>query len=343
MTSGSAESISRVVVPRLGGPEVLRVQRVRLPSPAKDEVRMRMLACAVSFADILMREGTYLGGPRPPFTPGYGLIGHVNALGEDVDTLCVGDLGAALTVTGSYAGAICVPARDVVRVPTSIDAVLASTLVVNYLTAYQLLHRVARIKKGDRVLVHGAAGAVGSALVELATLVRARVAGTCGTESRTFVEKLGAQSIDYRNEDFVDRTRTLFDGGADVVLDGIGGNVSIRSAYAVRRGGLLVLFGHHATLLGGRRSYGRWAAWYVDAARTWILARRRGVRVAGYRIAKLKEDEPSWYRDDLAALIELLVAGRVHPVVAATFPLESVAEAHALLGRGGHCGHVVVT
>ena len=236
--------MKRVIVDQFGGPEVLRVVEDAEPRPGPGEARIRVLAAGVSLTDAQLRAGTYLGVPRPPFTPGYELVGVVDELGPACSRLHVGDRVAALTAYGGYAEYVCVPEAEAVEVPEELDPAEVVGLVLTYTTAYQMLHRGAHVQTGESVLVHGAAGRVGVAVLELGALAGLRLYGTCSARDRAAVERLGAVSIDYRTEDFLARIRHLTGDGVDVVLDGIGGSTSIRSFRALRPGGRLVISGH---------------------------------------------------------------------------------------------------
>src|SRR5947207_3980636 len=245
--------MKRVVVDHFGGPEVLAVVEDGVPEPGAGEVRVRFLAAGVSFTDSQLRAGTYLGVPKPPFTPGYELVGVVEALGPECSRLRPGDRIGALTVWGADAERVCVPEATAVEVPDDLDVAEVVSLVFTYMTAYQLLHRTARVKSGETVLVHGAAGRVGTAVLELGAVAGLRLYGTASARDCAAVERLGAVAIDYRNEDFLARVRELPGKGVDVVLDAIGGAVSLRSFRALRPGGRVVIYGHSATLSNGHR------------------------------------------------------------------------------------------
>src|SRR5216110_3838039 len=278
--------MKRVVVGHYGGPEVLQVVEEDDPRPGPGEVRVRVLAAGVSFSDALLRTGTYLGGPKPPFTPGYELVGVVEELGPGCSRLREGDRVAALTVWGAYAERVCVPEADAVEVPEDLDPAEVVSLVLTYVTAYQVLHRTANVKSGETVLVHGAAGRVGTAVLELGALAGLRLYGTASARDRAAVERLGAVAIDYRNEDFLARVRELTGGeGVDVVLDSLGGPISLRSFRALRPGGRLVVFGRYATLSHGRKDWKAVIEWYAAIAAVWLwaaLSPRR--RVLKYQI-----------------------------------------------------------
>src|SRR6476619_1003441 len=204
--------MERVVVDHYGGPEVLTVVEEDAPRPGYGEVRVRVLAAGVSFTDALIRAGTYLGGPKPPFTPGYELVGVVEELGPGCSRLREGDRVGALTVWGADAGCVCVPEKYAVEVPEDLDPAEVVSLIFPYMTAYQMLHRTARVERGETVLMHGAAGRVGTAALELGAVAGLRLFGTCSARDRAAVERVGAVAIDYRREDFVTRVRELTGG-----------------------------------------------------------------------------------------------------------------------------------
>ena len=355
--------VKRVVVERFGGPEVLRVVEDDDPRPGRGEVGVRVLAAGVSFTDAQLRAGTYLGVPKPPFTPGYELVGVVEELGPGCSRLRVGDHVAALTAYGAYAERVCVPEAEAVEMSEDLDPAQVVGLVLTYMTAYQILHRMARVKSGESVLVHGAAGRVGTAVLELGALAGLRMYGTAAARDRAAVERLGAVAIDYQSEDFLARVRELTGEGVDVVLDGLGGATSLRSFRALRPGGRLVVFGHYATLSGGRKSWRAWAEWYATTGGValWGLL-SPGRRVSAYRIQRLRDSRqwlpvagrrparlvgggprhPDWFREDFSALLELLRADKIHPVVAERLPLTDARRAHELLEQSASVGKLVL-
>jgi NADPH:quinone reductase-like Zn-dependent oxidoreductase len=312
----------------------------------------------------MLRAGSYLGVPRPPFTPGYELVGVVEELGPGCSTLRIGDRNGALTVWGADAERVCVLEQNAVKVPEDLDPAQALSLVFTHMTAYQLLHRTAEVKSGESVLVHGAAGRVGTAVLELGAVAGLRMYGTCSARDIAAVERLGAVAIDYRNDDFLARIRQLTGGeGVDVVLDGFGGMLSLRSFRALRPGGRLVVFGHSGTVARGRKSWRGWTKWYATTASValWgLLSPRR--RVLVYRIQKLREGhhvlpvsgrhpapavgggprDPQWFREDFRALLELLREERIHPVVAERLPLTEARHAHELLESSAAKGKLVL-
>lgn len=215
-----------IIVTRRGGPDVLEVREEELAAPGPGMVLVRVRACGLSFADILIREGTYPGAPTPPFTSGYDFVGFVEQVGEGVEAVKVGDLVAALTVTGAHGEYRVVPACDLVVLPAGLDPMAASCLVLNYMTAYQMLHRTAQVQPGERILIHGATGGVGTALLELGRIVHLQMYGTASAERKNVVAHLGGTPIDYRTEDFVTRVAEL---------TGVGSMWSLMASVAMSR------------------------------------------------------------------------------------------------------------
>ena len=335
--------MKRVVVERFGGPEVLKVVEQDPPRPGPGEARVRVLAAGVSFTDTQLRAGTYIGGPDPPFTPGYELVGIVEELGAGCSRLRVGDRVGALTVWGADAECVCIPERYAVDVPGDLDPAEVLSLIFPYMTAYQLLHRVAHVRMRESVLVHGAAGRVGVALLELGGAAGLRLFGTASARDCAAVERLGAVAIDYRSDDFVARVRELTDGGVDVALDGIGGVVSLRSFRLLRPGGRLVVFGRYGTISGGRKNWPAVLEWYaatIGVALWGLVTPRRAVR--GYRIQKLRIRHQDWFRADFEMLTRLLRGGAIHPVVARRLPFNEARRAHELLAETANVGKVVL-
>ena len=350
--------MKRVVVNHFGGPEVLRIVEDSDPRPGPGEVRIRVLAAGVSFTDAQLRAGTYIpGGPKPPFTPGYEVVGIVEELGPGCSRRREGDRIGALTVWGADADRVCVPEAAAVEVPEDLDPAEVLSLLFPYMTAYQVIHRTAKAKSGETVLVHGAAGRVGVAELELGALAGLRLYGTCSARDRAAVERLGAVAIDYRNEDFLARVRELTGGeGVDVVLDSLGGPISFRSFRALRPGGRLVVFGRYATLSHGHKDWSAVIKWYTAIVAVWVWStlspRRRALK---YQIQKFRDHTqlrpgavggepryPQWFREDFGTLIELLREGKIHPVVAERMPLAEARHAHELLESSASKGKLVL-
>ena len=340
---------TRILVTHYGGPDALEVLEEERPEPRPGEVRVRVLASGVALPDLMMREGLHPETPPLPFTPGWDLIGMVDRLGAGVSGIEPGKIVAALPIYGAYAEFVCLPQHDLVPVPSGLDAAEAVSLVLNYVTAYQMLHRSARVGPGQRVLIHGAAGGVGSALMQLGRLAGLEMYGTCSSRNATAVSDLGGIPIDYEHRDFVNEIHRLTGAGVDAVFDGIGGTHIWRSRKAVRPGGKVVAYGLTSSLRGGRLASGRpgrrrrfraIAIFGVYITGGWLLPGRK--RVLPYSIQWLKRLRPAWFRQDLIALLDLLGQHRIKPLIARRFPLGEARRAHELLGEGGVTGKIVL-
>src|SRR5437870_7726581 len=190
---------TRIIVTHYGGPDALQVLEEECPEPKDGEVRVRVLAAGVSLPDLLTREGVHPEAPRLPFTPGWDLVGLVDRLGAGISGIEPGQIVAALPISGAYAEFVCLPQRELVPVPSGLDAAEAVSLVLNYITAYQMMHRSAQVRPGQTVLIHAAAGGVGSALLQLGRLAGLKMYGTCSSKNASAVSELGAIPIDYQS------------------------------------------------------------------------------------------------------------------------------------------------
>jgi NADPH:quinone reductase-like Zn-dependent oxidoreductase len=340
---------TRILVTHYGGPEELRVVEEECPEPRHGEVRVRVLAAGVSLPDVMMREGVHPETPRLPFTPGWDLVGVADRLGGGVSGIQPGQVVAALPITGAYAEFVCLPQRELVPVPAGLDAAEAVSLVLNYVTAYQMLRRSAHVRPGQRALIHGAAGGVGSALLQLGRLAGLEMYGTCSSRGAPAVSDLGAVPIDYQHQDFVEETHRLTGGGVDAVFDGIGGTHIWRSRKALRPGGRVVAYGITSSLRGGRLASGpsgrrhrfrAMAIFGLYIAGGWLLPGRK--RVVPYSIQWLKRLRPAVFRQDLLTLFGLLQQQKIKPLIAQRLPLAEARRAHELLGKGGVTGKIVL-
>jgi NADPH2:quinone reductase len=308
-----------------------------------------VLAAGVALPDLMMREGFHPETPRVPFTPGWDLVGIVDRLGEGVSGIERGQIVAALPISGAYAEFVCLPQGELVPVPAGLDAAEAVSLVLNYITAYQMLHRSAKVAPGQRVLIHGAAGGVGTALLQLGRLAGLEMYGTCSSRGASTVSELGAIPIDYRQLDFVQAIHRFTGQGADVVFDGIGGSHIWRSRRALRPGGKVVAYGLTGSLHEGRSASARparrnrfraIAMFGLYSAAGWVLPGRK--RVVPYSIQWLKRLKPAWFRQDLMTLLGLLEQRKIKPLIAQRYPLAEARAAHELLGKGGVTGKIVL-
>lgn len=340
---------TRIVVTRHGGPDALQVLEEERPEPQPGEVRVRVLAAGVALPDVLAREGVHPETPPVPFTPGWDLVGVADRLGAGVSGIEPGQIVAAMPISGAYAEFVCLPQLELVPVPAGLDPAEAVSLVLNYVTAYQMMHRSAKVGSGQRALIHGAAGGVGTALLQLGRLAGLRMYGTCSSRGAPVVSGLGGIPIDYRHPDFVEEIHRLTGDGVDVVFDPIGGSHLWDSRKALRPGGTVVGYGLSTSLRGegltssrpGRRQRFRGTAVFaLYIAGGWLLPGRK--RVIPYSIQTLKRLRPALFRQDLIALLDLLQQQKIKPLIAQRFPLAEARRAHELLGKGGVTGKIVL-
>lgn len=333
-----AEPLNRVVqLETYGGPEALRVVNSPMPAAGAGEVRVRVLAASVNYTETLIRRHLYpqTAAYRVPFVMGYDVVGEIDQLGSDVNDFRVGDRVADMTVVGSDALYRTLRAKDLTRVPLDVDPAEAATLILSWTTAYQLLHRSARVTPGQKILVHGAGGAVGQALLSLAHLAGIDAWGAAHARHLALIRELGATPIAYDSEDF---TRVL-PGGFDVVFDGIGEDGYRRSFAALKPGGLLVAIGYSA---GAQARQGLLAV-LAAIARLYVWGwMPRGKHTRFYSVNVMRARHPEWFKQDLAYLLGLLQQGRIKPKVAERINFEQVVDAHRRLESGGVEGKLVL-
>ena len=329
-----------IVITRPGGPDVLQMVKDDLPETQPGMVGVKILTAGVAFADVALRRGSYPGRAASPVTPGYDIVGVVDRLGADVTGFALGQRVAALTGTGGYTEYMWLPVAELVPMPDGLDAAEAVSLVLDYVTAYQLLHRVAKVKDGERILIHGAAGGVGTALLQLGKLSHLEMYGTASSPKQALVSTLGGIPIDYQHEDFVERIHSLTGDGVDVVFDSIGGENLERSYRTLRAGGRLVGYGMRASLKDGKHNpqIGAESA----AIRGRLQSLQDGRTVTSYFIGSLKASHPHWYREDLTMLFNLLAQQKIAPVIARRLPLAAAAQANELLEKSEVMGKIVL-
>lgn len=330
----------RVVIIEFGGPEVLKmIEEAELPEPKSGEVRVKVLVTSAAFTDVMIRKGKYPDvKEKLPFSPGYDMVGIVDKLGEGVSRFKVGQHVAYLTIIGAYSEYLCLPESRLTPVPEGLDPAEAVSLVLSYVTAYQMLHRVAKMKRGQRILIHGAGGSVGTAMLQLGKLLDLEMYGTASKPKHELIERLGATPIDYKGEDFVERIHSLTGDGVDAVFDPIGGDNFKRSLRALRRGGKLVAYGFYNAVLGKGGSipldFIRLKLWNILP---------NGRSTTFYSIGALRQKQPGWFSEDLAKLFDLLAQGKIKPVIARRMPLAEARRAHELIERGEVQGKIVLT
>lgn len=332
----------QVLITRIGGPEVLKLVETELVPPLERQVQVRIIATGVAFTDLSMRYGMYPGVPPLPYAPGYDFVGRVTAMGEGAKTFESGDMVAALSVTGGYSEYITLDENRLIAVPEGLDPFEATSLVLSYVTAYQLLHRIAKVKQGQRILVHGAAGGVGTALLQLCRLADLEVYGTASTAKQEYIRMQGGIPIDYRTEDFVDRIHKLTGAGVDAVFDNVGANHLWRSRKALQNNGLLISYGFLSSLQNGKANKAVLLRTLLNLITMSLIPGGKKVAFPVYDIKTVARKHPDWFKQDLRMLFQLLQEDKIRPQIARKLPLEKAAEAQELLASGSISGKVLL-
>jgi NADPH:quinone reductase-like Zn-dependent oxidoreductase len=319
-----------VLVPVHGGPDVLQIVEKELAEPGPGEARVKILAAPLTQDDVAVRNGNRPWLADLPFTPGYSILGTVEATGERVTAVAAGDRVVSLTNFGGHAEYITLPEEKLVHVPETLDPAEAVTLILNYLVAYQILHRVAKVKEGDKVLIIGASGGCGTAFLDLCRLAGLEVYGLASAAKHDIVRKYGGTPIDYRTQDFVNVLCTAEPGGIDYVFNGMAEDYVGHAVSVLRRGGAMVQYGAPQTKPG----FYKFVALFL-----YHNLLPDGKRIKGYGTHRLGVD---LFAEDWTALFKLLETGRIEPVIAARFPLEEIVEANELLESGQVTGNIVI-
>jgi len=338
--------VKQIWIPRPGPPGVLEVREERDPLPERGQIRIRVEASGVNFADIMGRLGIYPDLPRMPCVPGYEVAGRIDAVGEEVGTDWIGRDVFALTRFGGYSDVVCTDEIRVFARPPDMTAAQAASLPVNYLTAYMLIEAMGSLHAGETVLVHSAGGGVGIAAVQLARRIGAHVIGTASASKHDFLASIGVDhAIDYRTEDFEKRVAEITYGrGVELALDAVGGSSFRKSFRALSPSGRLGMFGFSAAVRGKKRS--RLALLRGALAMPWLrfnplalMSQNKGV--FGVNLGHLWDESPR-----VAAWMETLLGyqrlGAVKPVIAATFPFEEAAAAHEFIQDRRNTGKVLL-
>ena len=321
-----------VTVIQRGGPEYLQVVENSLLIPEPGEARVKVLSAPVSLPDVEARYGRSPFKLKVPFVPGYAIVGDVDAIGSGIQNTSVGDRVAALTVYGGYAEYIYLREDQLIPVPSALDPAEVAPLILNYIVAYQTLHRTAKVKDGDKVLIIGASGGIGTAYLQLGKLVNLKMYGIASKSKHQILIDYGAIPIDYRSQDFVKVIQQAEPGGLDVVFDGIGGDYIKKSFSLLKMGGIYVGFSNPQSLSGMFRYLG--LVLLLN-----LLPNGRSAKFYGTGSSRLNRKP---FLDDWVSLFKLLEQGKIKPIIAARYPLLEAAKANQLLESGEVTGNIVL-
>jgi len=335
-----------VWIPMYGTPDVLDLRESEDPTPGPGEVRIRVRASGINFADIMARQGLYQDAPPPPMVVGYEVSGIIDGVGEGVNNRQEGQRVLAMTRFGGYADEVCVDATHAFTMPENMSFEEGAALPVTYLTAYQMLFNVFRVRAGDHVLIHQAAGGVGTAASQLCRSVGGVTTyGTASKAKHDYVRDNGCDhAIDYHTSDYANEIRRLTNGrGVDCVLDALGGADWKKGYSLLRPGGLLIPFGWANMAKSGKRRMSHVVSqltrlpWWTPIR---LMHENKGV--AGVNMGRLW-GEHGLLAEALGALMRLYDRGLIKPHVDRSFAFEDAAEAHAYIEAGQNKGKVLLT
>lgn len=337
----------QIWIPRAGAPEVLEVRDAPDPSPGAGEVRVRVEAAGVNFADISARLGTYQDCPPMPVVVGYEVAGRIDAMGSGVDPNLAGRDVVALTRFGGYSDVVCVPTAQAFDRPIGLDAQAGAALPVNYLTAWQLVVAMGGLKAGESVLIHSAGGGVGVAVTQIAKNIGATVIGTASAGKHEFLRRNGVDHcIDYRTEDFETRVASITNGrGVELALDAVGGPSFAKSFDCLAPTGRLGMFGVSAGTTG--KDQNRLGFLKAVLQMPWLKFHPPGLMnankgVFGVNLGRMW-NEVDRLRPWMESILALWEDGVVKPVVDQTFPFENAADAHHYIQDRKNQGKVLLT
>ncbi len=327
-------TIRKVLVPRFGDECVLQVIEAKIASPQAGEVQVQVLHSVVAGSDVNMRRGIYPFQRKAPLTPGYSMIGRVLKDGPGVTAFAPGSLVACLTIYGAQAERMNVPAKFAVPVPEHVDLHQATALILDWMTAYEMLERSAKVKRGQRIFVHGLSGSVGTALLHLGRLRGAEVFGTASSSKHAELSTNGAVAFDYRRKDWIREMQRL--GGVDSVFDPLGYQSFDESYSILREGGLLVGYGQNLPTFTNVPRPSPLPMILKLFARN--LAFWTGKRTTFFGLFRGSKH----FAPDLALLFQWLAEGRIRVPIKAIFSLTDIQEAHRMYARGSGVGSIVL-
>jgi NADPH:quinone reductase-like Zn-dependent oxidoreductase len=342
MSSTRPQTTQCVWIDKPGPAHSLVLRDTLLPELGPEQVCIRIEAAGVAYADIMLRNGLY-PGVTTPVVPGYDCVGVVEAVGEGAEAYAsVGDRVAAVTVTGCYARHCVVDARLCVKAPQGLAAETIVAATMNGLTAWQMFHRLANPVRGETILIHGAAGGVGTLLLDLAAQAGVLAIGTASARKHDIVLARGGMPIDYKAYDFVVLSREQSQGGVVAAFDHIGGKHFKRSLSCLRPGGMAILYGAYNTAKGGKLNPLAYLDLLGGSGFNALDLFTKSKALAGYNVQGWRDCRPKAYREDMAALMQAIGAGTLKPEIAAVLPLEKAGEAHAMLESAHYAGKIVL-
>ena len=335
--------MKRVIYSKIGGPDSIEIIDEKLGRPGKNQVKVRVYRAGINFADLMMRQGLYGSNPDFPFTPGYEVSGIIAQIGENVDDLIVGERVIAMTGFGGYAEKVCLDCKRVVAIPQSVTFDQAAAIPVTYGTAFHMLVHLGRFANGETLLVHHAAGGVGTAVAQICqSLGASEVIGTASRKKREFVESLGMKFVDSSTGDFVKKCKDLTDGkGVHHAIDPVGGRHLMKSYKSLRKGGKLYYFGASAAVRGNKRSRLAELRMWMGMPRFDPL-RMMSTNKAVFGVHMGLLEDSSIFEGHLSSINKMLLEGSVDPIIDSVWRFEQVSEAQMHIHKRKNKGKVLL-
>tara|TARA_B100001093_G_scaffold83117_1_gene74568 strand:+ start:1058 stop:2077 length:1020 start_codon:yes stop_codon:yes gene_type:complete len=333
----------RVEFTKAGAPNTIRVSEMPMPEPKAGEVRIKVAFAGINFADLLMRLGFYQPRPPYPFTPGYEVSGIIDAVGDEHSGFTKGQRVVAAMPTGGQASHVVVDKNRALLLPDEIELEVAAAMPVTYLTAHHMLHHLGHLNQDESVLIHGGAGGVGTAALQLCQWAGvSNVWATASGSKASIIESFGGKAIDRHKEDFVEIIKKETNGdGVDHILDPIGGEHLTRSLSALKEGGRLYTYGMSAVAPTSKRSMIRsFLAWRKTPAFDPLRLMTRNRGVFGVHMGTWKDE--SVMHGQLQRIMEGMMSGALSPVIDSVFDVEDVAKAHQYLHDAKNIGKVLL-
>jgi NADPH:quinone reductase-like Zn-dependent oxidoreductase len=334
----------QIWITRAGGPEVLQVREAQDPNPGPGELRIRVRAAGINFADTMARVGLYPDAPKLPFVPGYEVAGIIDEVGAGVDARRVGEKVLALTKFNGYADTVCALSVATARMPENISFAQAASIPVVWLTAWHMLVNLGHLRKGQRVLVHGAAGGIGTAALQICKHIGAEVMGTASAGKHTRLKQMGIDhAIDYRSQDVVAEVMRVTNGrGVDVALDPVGGKSFKKSFRALAPAGKLMMFGASSMSTGlGRNLFTAVGTMIGMPVFLPVPLMNNNRGVLGINMGRMW-GEVDLLREYFIEILKLVEQGVFKPIVDIEVPFAEAGRGHERLAARENFGKVVI-
>jgi NADPH:quinone reductase-like Zn-dependent oxidoreductase len=335
-------------IKEFGKPSVIQIVEEDLPEPKQGEARIKIEASTVSSTDIFIRKGIYpLLKQKPPFTLGYDFVGIVDKLGEDVKNVKVGDRVCSIVMIGGNANYICVAAMELTIIPKDVDAKEAACFALSGISAYQMFTHFAKVKEGQRILIHGGSGAIGDMLLQLGKLKNCEMVATASEIKHQHIKNYGATAIDYHSPNYLGALEKKFANGFDAVFDFTNQASFNNDIKLVKKGGTLVTYAVYSSALNiEKKTFFNFLAFGIDFGKMMMkLAywnKFSGKKAMFYGSTASKKAEQQRHTNDMNQLFILLKSGAIKPTICKVFSLNEVQQAHQLFANRKTLGSVVI-